>query len=76
MYPTHYTGEPHYFSDTEDSVVIKKGEEEQESGGEDQDKKQDREHDESPEDSIVISDRIEPEPALKTLQAAKTKEEL
>lgn len=25
MYPTHYTGEPHYFSDTEDSTVIEKG---------------------------------------------------
>ncbi|XP_012945461.1 procollagen galactosyltransferase 1 [Aplysia californica] len=24
LYPTHYTGEPHYFSDTEDSVVIEK----------------------------------------------------
>lgn len=25
VYPTHYTGEPNYISDTEDSVVIEKG---------------------------------------------------
>ena len=26
VYPTHYHGEPNYFSDTEDSIVIDKGE--------------------------------------------------
>lgn len=25
LYPTHYTGEPYYISDTEDSVIIDKG---------------------------------------------------
>lgn len=28
MYPTHYTGENNYISDTEDSIVIDKGDDE------------------------------------------------
>lgn len=30
LFPTHYTGEQHYISDTEDSVTIDKGEENEE----------------------------------------------
>ncbi|KAK3768426.1 hypothetical protein RRG08_053418 [Elysia crispata] len=74
VYPTHYTGEPHYFSDTEDSVVIDKGEEVEKGG--DHEMKQDREEVNDTKDPEPDITKIEPEAAVEKLQAARTKEEL
>ncbi|RUS76958.1 hypothetical protein EGW08_015278 [Elysia chlorotica] len=74
VYPTHYTGEANYFSDTEDSVVIDKGTEAEKGG--DQEEKQDREEAQDAKDSVVDANRLEPEAAVEKLQAARTKQEL
>ncbi|GFO17746.1 glycosyltransferase 25 family member 1 [Plakobranchus ocellatus] len=74
VYPTHYTGEPNYFSDTEDSKVISLDEDE--SPPEGQNKKQEREGGDTAEDLAPKYDKIKPEAALEMLEGARTKEEL